>query len=569
MTTKRVILISISTAISLTLVSGSPEADNRDIVINEIMYDPGSGLEEWIELFNRGSVAVDIQGWTIEDPNASPQIIASSSLIIPPGGYMVLSGSTSLTAFPSAKPIRVTNFPSLNNSGDTITLKDSTSAEVDSVVYDGDIGGKGVSMERRSPFGGSSKSSNWSASTSPDGGTPGKVNSVYTAPPAHNLSVLPSDVRITPPNPSVGTTATIQALVVNEGSSQETVEVGFYQGHPDKGGSTISKDALVLPAGASAFRSTAWTPTEPDVVYNIYIKIESVGGEVTLDDNIAFISVPIGKVTYRVVINEIMYSPLEGGTEWIELYNAGDTEVDARGWGVSDDSIIGAGDDPKAITTTPQPLAPGGYLILTPDKDKFLRSFFVSDEESVIEVSSMPSLNDDGDTFRITDPIGNVVDSVSYARSWGGGKGLSLERTDPNGPSDDRGNWDSSADPRGGTPLGANSRFGLGRDLKGALLKVEPKVFSPHSGESALILYDVPAEAVVTLYIFDIRGRFVHRLFSEKEAGGKRGIVWDGKNQEGRIVPIGYYIVYLETVLPRRAGIGVAKETVVVGKRLN
>jgi hypothetical protein len=34
-------------------------------------------------------------------------------------------------------------------------------------------------------------------------------------------------------------------------------------------------------------------------------------------------------------------------------------------------------------------------------------------------------------------------------------------------------------------------------------------------------------------------------------------------------VPIGYYIVYLETVLPRRAGIGVAKETVVVGKRLN
>ena len=297
--------------------------------------------------------------------------------------------------------------------------------------------------------------------------------------------------------------------------------------------------------------------------------VERVEAEAMVDDNITFISIPIGKVTYKVVINEIMYSPLENGPEWIELYNAGDTEIDIKGWGIADAAIIENEDDPNVITQITQILLPGDYLILTSGKREFTLDFPVSDEDGLVGVSSMPALNDGGDTILITDGVGNSVDRVSYIRDWGGGKGISLERMEAKGLSDDRGNWDSSVASRGATPLEANSRFGLGHDLKGIILKIEPKVFSPHIGESATILYDVPDQAVVTLHIFDVRGRLVLRLISEKEAGGKRGIIWDGKDRTGRLAPLGYYIVYIETTLPGNAQKMMAKETVVIGKRLN
>ena len=544
-------------------------AQNSDIIVSEIMYDPGSGLEEWIELFNRGSAEVDIHGWTIEDRTASAQTITASTLVIPPGGYLVLSGSSSLSAFSSTLPFKVNGFLSLNNLGDTVILRDNASIIVDSVIYDGNIGGKGISMERVNPFGASNDPRNWATSTSPEGGTPDRVNSVHTDPPEHNLSVYSSDLALTPPNPIVGTTATIQALITNEGRNTETVEIGFYQGHPDKGGLIIFKETFSLSAGSESLRSSEWRLPQSDGVYNIYVKIEPVEAETDIDDNLAFISIPLGKVSYQMVINEIFYSPIDSGVEWIELYNAGDIEVDIRGWGFSDQSIIQNGDDPKVITKASRPLAPGGYLILTEERMKFLEDFSVFEEGGVVEVSAMPSLNDDGDSILVTDSAGNDVDRVNYIRSWGGGKGLSLERIDPNGKSDDRHNWESSANPRGGTPLEANSRFGLGRDLKGALLKIEPKIFSPHVGESTTILYDVPTQALVTLYVFDIKGRLVLRLLAEKEAGGKRGIIWDGKDSTGRIAPMGYYIVYLESSNRGRAQTSVAKRTVVVGRRLN
>ena len=44
-------------------------ADGSDIVINEIMYHPASGLasEEYVELYNRGATAVDLGGWYFTD----------------------------------------------------------------------------------------------------------------------------------------------------------------------------------------------------------------------------------------------------------------------------------------------------------------------------------------------------------------------------------------------------------------------------------------------------------------------------------------------------------------------
>ena len=71
------------------------EAINNSLTINEIMNNPSSVQDsegEWFELFNNGTISHDLNGWIIKD-NGSDSHIISSSLIINPGEYLVLSNN--------------------------------------------------------------------------------------------------------------------------------------------------------------------------------------------------------------------------------------------------------------------------------------------------------------------------------------------------------------------------------------------------------------------------------------------------------------------------------------------
>jgi hypothetical protein len=79
----------------------------------------------------------------------------------------------------------VTSFPSLNNAGDDVVLKDSNGNEIDKLTYTDDWyqdlikKSGGYSLELINPNDPCSDASNWIASTSSSGGTPGFQNSVY------------------------------------------------------------------------------------------------------------------------------------------------------------------------------------------------------------------------------------------------------------------------------------------------------------------------------------------------------------------------------------------------------
>ena len=63
---------------------------NRDIVFNEIMYHPISGLSEdaYIELINRGTNEVDLAGWRLSDGIG---FTFPSATVVPSGGFMVVA----------------------------------------------------------------------------------------------------------------------------------------------------------------------------------------------------------------------------------------------------------------------------------------------------------------------------------------------------------------------------------------------------------------------------------------------------------------------------------------------
>ncbi|MBI2552472.1 lamin tail domain-containing protein [Candidatus Uhrbacteria bacterium] len=97
------------------VVSAPSNIPSAEIVINEFVSDPEDG-EEWVELFNSGEVAVDLQGWFLEEGAESKTKLQGT---IVPGMFLVVE----------------TIKGNLNNKGDIIRLKNDKNAVVDRVAY--------------------------------------------------------------------------------------------------------------------------------------------------------------------------------------------------------------------------------------------------------------------------------------------------------------------------------------------------------------------------------------------------------------------------------------------------
>jgi hypothetical protein len=74
------------------------------LVINEVMANPNGTLDtdsEWFELYNAGSKPVDLENLVIADSAASgrrPYHRIASSVVVQPGGYVVLGNSTNVVS---------------------------------------------------------------------------------------------------------------------------------------------------------------------------------------------------------------------------------------------------------------------------------------------------------------------------------------------------------------------------------------------------------------------------------------------------------------------------------------
>jgi hypothetical protein len=74
------------------------------LVINEVLANPGGTITdangEWFEVYNSGSLGVDLQGLVIADSAAAgrrPYHVIASSIYVPSGGYAVLGNTTNTT----------------------------------------------------------------------------------------------------------------------------------------------------------------------------------------------------------------------------------------------------------------------------------------------------------------------------------------------------------------------------------------------------------------------------------------------------------------------------------------
>jgi hypothetical protein len=151
---------------------------HREIVINELMFNPISGNddEEYIELYNKGGSAVDLTDWRLRNA-VSFRFPAGTSIAA--GGYLVIAKNAALL---------ISRYPQLNtsntlgdysgtlaNSGEKLQLvkpDDLLTPEIGLVVVDevdytdSELWGKwadggGSSLELKDPHSDNSKAANW------------------------------------------------------------------------------------------------------------------------------------------------------------------------------------------------------------------------------------------------------------------------------------------------------------------------------------------------------------------------------------------------------------------------
>lgn len=153
------------------------------IVINEVMADPSAVADadgEWFEVTNRGTSAVNIQGWTIAGNNDSNHSIASS-VSVPAGGYVVLGKSSNSATNGGVTVTYAYGAMNLANTSDWVALRDGSGASVDSVSWSTAMpagSARGVTDPDADNL--DAKGSNWHTSAvaygSGDNGTPGSQN---------------------------------------------------------------------------------------------------------------------------------------------------------------------------------------------------------------------------------------------------------------------------------------------------------------------------------------------------------------------------------------------------------
>ena len=265
---------------------------------------------------------------------------------------------------------------------------------------------------------------------------------------------------------------------------------------------------------------------------------------------------------YSLVITEIMPKPADGD-EWIELYNETMEEVNLKDW-----RIIDASGKEGVLSPVNVILERGKYIAIAKNSETVALLNLEPSVEFLIP-DRWPALNNDGDRLELVDSDGIVIDKMEYLSEACKVAGRSWERIDPLSSGMDYHNWGPCADPSGHTAGRPNSLrvASPGTDVE---IRVEPNPFNPYRGENVTIFFNLPVSTSrITVEVYNTAGYKLRRLTDNLPAGpDSPRLYWDGRNNNGRLMPVGRYIVFAQALDSRVGRVYSAKCTVVLADKL-
>jgi hypothetical protein len=420
------------------LTAVKPEFDRNDLAVNEIMYNPGSEEKsEWVEIYNKSSRNINLKGLKIADSRDTMTVV-NNSIELAPASYFVIARDSSFLRQYQIPNVTVGNFPQLNNDYDKVIIIDSLNRTIDSVSYKSSWGGNaGYSLERYSFDSPPNDSVNWKTSKYA-GGTPGGKNSVMQK---------DFDAGVSSFNYAVKDSAVLlSAVIKNYGRNRIDFTVKIYE--DNNLDSLEDIEAASFNKGVNAGDSAVinYSSPVPPAKRGYLVKIISSADEDSLNNKKYLIVNPALKYN-ALVINEIMFAPLYGRPEWIELYNNSRDTLALKGIAITDRAY-------NSCTLNGGALLPGCYMVVT--KDTAILKYYPLPKEKII-IADLPLLNNDEESLELRDNYGHLIDSVYYKFQRDTINGRSLEKIEPAMDGSRQNSWALSQSVNKGTPANINS----------------------------------------------------------------------------------------------------------------
>ncbi len=536
------------------------DAEEYDVLINEIMADPTPPVTlpqvEFIELFNNSDKVIDLAGFTFST-GGTPQVFPSALML--PGSYLIVCDATAVDSLAIyGTVVALPKFPTLVNTAGSLTLTNALGRVIHHLSYDiawyknSQKSQGGWTLELINPLAPCAAESNWIASVNLAGGTPGKPNSVFAPVPDQTGPQL-TRIFAQPEKPDE------ISLFFNERLDRDrATDPTGYQLVPDV---PIVSASLLSPSEDIVLLKLA-SSLEQSRLYQVAVRefiTDCIGNPMT-DVNSLSLALPELPQPQDLVINEILFNPVTGGFDFLEIYNRSKKILNLG------DLIIGnisKGGDTILIKVVENRLIfPGEYAVFSDSPSDIRERYFVKNEKSLI-LNKLPAFNDkEGNATILRGDTSGVVilDAFDYQESMHHSllkdfNGVSLERLSPNRPTQDRSNWHSAAAAAGfATPTYQNSQLFEMEATGDDLFQIAAPVFSPDGDgyQDFIAIYykmDKPGYTA-TIKVFDAEGRPIKSLINNELLAAEGFIRWDGDTNEGTKARVGVYVVWIQLFNP-------------------
>ncbi|HEX2975196.1 MAG TPA: FlgD immunoglobulin-like domain containing protein, partial [Bacteroidales bacterium] len=442
--------------------------------------------------------------------------------------------------------ISLKTFPALSDDGKAICLYDSMGVLIQGVSYSPEWiaeslkrdGGWSLEMiDTDYPFYGFE---NWSASKSPEGGTPGKINSVSRVNDDSYFQGVVNVYAIDSKTLSVKFSEPVLSL--SRHNEEITIEGETVQ-------SITSSDIL-----CREFLVSSAATMERGKQYTLEISAEVTDFAGNQAVKRTFVFGLAEKAENRdLMFNELLFDPLPGEADYVEFYNNSSKVLDASRLllvNVSDQ----AADTSSAyfIADEPYCILPGSYYAITTGMSQTILRYPNGNPANIHQVKALPSMPDDKGHLILYNRELEKIDEVFYDEKMhfsllAGNEGVSLEKLNVSMESGSASGWHSAAGSSGwGTPGEVNSVYSEvpkdGEEVTFSSARITPD----SDGNEDFLTIGLNLEGagnVISIMIFDEAGNLVRKLATNLLVEPGATLLWDGTSGDGSMLRSGIYVV--------------------------
>lgn len=527
-----------------------------DIVFSEIMADPSGAPNlppfEFVEIYNRSQKVLDLAGLRFSD--ASSYCFISADTILPGQYRAYTEPGSGMYYLQSGYPdvIGISGFPALNNDGDELSIRDQSGNLIDAINYDKGMyldplrDDNGWSLERLDLLSPCSNRLNWKASISPNGGTPGTVNSRFEL-FEDTTSVFP--VSVYPIDP--------YSVRLDFSECPDTVQLKSPQLYFIDHG--IGNPATVnISASCAAVILQFQDSFQSGINYRLQLDnsiSDCSGNRISRWKTMDF-ALPQKPLKGELLINEIMFNPKPGSEDFVEISNRSNHAIDLKEVRIAHaDPVLGIPTDLVDFSNGPRLIMPGAYAVASIDPPGLMDKYLVSDLRTLIQ-TNLPSYNDDEGVVVLLDAELNELDRLHYFERYhfpliSDPEGISLERISFEKSTADSSNWHSASASVGyATPGNKNSQYIAANYQDEDCLTLPFTLFSPDNDGYHDVL-EIKSNMKKPGYLASIRvvdesGIQVRELVRQDLMGTDSVWFWDGRSDDGNLLNPGLYILFAQ-----------------------